>query len=193
MAADQKQARLLKGWLVFLDESGLLLLPVVRRTWSRCRQTPVLRHVGRNRKKLSAIAALCVSPDRREVPLYFQLLVNENFNSMTVLGFLRHLTRHFHDPLLLVWDRARIHRDLHTAVFVDVMHWRQFYFPPYASELNPVEYVWGYLKTNPLANLACPEVGVLAASGRRHARSLQRKPALLRSFIRHSPISLRLC
>jgi transposase len=152
----------------------------------------VLRHVGRNRKKVSAIAALCVSPDRREVRLYFQLLVNENFHSMTVRGFLRQLARHFHAPLLLVWDRARIHRDLRVAVFVDVMQWRQFYFPPYAPELNPVEYLWGYLKTNPLANLACPEVGLLAATGRRHTRSLQRKPDLLRSFIRRSPLYLRL-
>ena len=77
-------------------------MPVVRRTWSRCGQTPVLRHVGRNRKKVSAIAALCVSPDRREVRLYFQLLVDENFNAIAVLGFLRQLARHFHDPLLLV-------------------------------------------------------------------------------------------
>jgi transposase len=178
---------------VLLDESGLLLLPLVGRSWSRCGQTPVLRQVGRNRKKVSAIAALCLSPDRREVRLYFQLLVNENFNSLAVLGFLRQLARHFHAALLLVWARARIHRELHTAVFVDVMQWRQFYFPPYAPELNPLEYLWGYLKTNPLANLACPEVGLLAATGRRHTRSLQRKPALLRSFSRHSPLTLRLC
>jgi transposase len=165
---------------------------VVRRTWSRCGQTPVLRHVGRNLKKVSAIAALCVSPDRREIRLYFQLLVDENFNSIAVLGFLKQLARHFREPLLLLWDRAKIHRGLNTAVFLDVMEWRQFYFPPYAPELNPVEYVWSYLKTNPLANLACPEVALLAAAGRCHARSLQHKPALLRSFIRHSPLSLRL-
>lgn len=152
----------------------------------------MLRHVGRNHKKVSAIAALCVSPDRREVRLYFQLLVDENFNSVAGLGFLRQLARHFHDPLLLLWDRAKIHRGLHVAVFLDVMEWWQFYFPPYAPELNPVEYLWGYLKTNPLANLAYPEVELLAAAGRRHARSLQRKPRLLRSFIRHSPLSLRL-
>jgi transposase len=178
---------------VFLDESGLLLLPVVRRTWSRCGQTPVLRHVARNHKKVSAIAALCVSPDRREVRLYFQLLVDENFTSVAVLGFLKQLARHFRDPLLLVWDRAKIHRGLHIEVFLDVVEWRQFYFPPYAPELNPVEYLWSYLKTNPLANLAYPEVALLAAAGRRHARSLQHKSALLRSFIRHSPLSLRLC
>jgi DDE superfamily endonuclease len=99
----------MNGWLVFLDESGLLLLPVVRRTWSRCGQTPVLRHVGRNLKKVSAIAALCVSPDRREVRLYFQLLVDENFNSAAVLGFVKQLAGHFREPLLLLWDRAKIH------------------------------------------------------------------------------------
>jgi transposase len=26
------------------------------------------------------------------------------------------------------------------------------FFPPYAPELNPVEYLWAWLKTNPLAN-----------------------------------------
>ena len=177
---------------MFLDASGLLLLPVVRRTWSRCGPTPVLRHVGRNHKKVSAIAALCVSPDRREVRLYFQLLVDENFTSAAVRRFLRQLARHFHAPLLLLWDRAKIHRGLHLAVFCDVMEWRQFYFPPYAPELNPVEYLWSYLKTNRLANLAYPEVALLAAAGRRHARSLQHKPGLLRSFLRHSPLPLRL-
>lgn len=178
--------------MVFLDESGLLLLPVVRRTWSRRGETPVLRHVGRNHKKVSAIAALCVSPDRREVRLYFQLLVDANFNRAAVRAFLKQLARHFHDPLLLLWDRAKIHGGLHTEVLLDVMEWRHFYFPPYAPELNPVEYLWSYLKTNPLANLACPEVALLAAAGRRHARSLQHQPDLLRSFIRHSPLSLRL-
>lgn len=153
----------------------------------------MLRHVARNHKKVSAIAALCVSPDRRQVRLYFQLLVDENFNSAAVLGFLRQLARHLHDPLLLFWDRAKIHRGLSTAVFLDVMGWQQFYFPPYAPELNPVEYLWGYLKTKPLANLACPEVALLAKAGRRHARSLQHRPSLLRSFIRHSPLALRLC
>ena len=165
---------------------------MARRAWSRRGETPVLRHVGRNHKKVSAIAALCVSPDRREVRLYFQLLVDANFNRAAVRAFLKQLARHFHDPLLLLWGRAKIHGGLHTEVLLDVMEWRHFYFPPYAPELNPVEYLWSYLKTNPLANLACPEVALLAAAGRRHARSLQHQPDLLRSFISHSPLSLRL-
>lgn len=175
-----------------LDESGLLPPPVARRTWSRRGQTPALRRVGRGHKKASAIAALCVSPDRREVRLYFQLLVDENFNSAAAPGFLKRLARHFRDPPLLVWDRAKIHRGLHPEVFLDVLEWRQFHFPPCAPELNPVERLWSYLKTNPLANLAYPEVALLAAAARRHARSLQHKTPPPRSFIRHSPLPLRL-
>lgn len=182
----------MNGWLVFLDESGLLLLPMVRRTWSRRGHTPVLRHVDGRRKKVSAIAALCVSPDRREVRLYFQLLVDANFNAVAVRGFLKQLARHLRQPLLLLWDRAKIHGGLETQVLLDVLDWREFYFPPYAPELNPVEYVWSYLKTKPLANLACPDVETLAVTGRRHARALQYKYDLLRSFIRHAPLALRL-
>jgi len=115
---------------------------VVRRTWSRRGQTPVLRDVGGKRKKVSAIAALCVSPERREVRRYFQLRVDQNFNAAAVRGFLGQLARHFRGPLLLVWDRAKIHRAPATAVFLDVLEWWQFYFPPYAPELNPVEYLW---------------------------------------------------
>ncbi|MFZ0887835.1 MAG: transposase [Candidatus Binataceae bacterium] len=121
--------------------------------------------------------------------LYFQLLVDANFNSAAVLGFLKQLTRHFRQPLLLVWDRAKIHRGLRTQVSLDIMDWFQFYFPPYAPELNPVEYVWSYLKTNPLANLACPDVDLLAAAGRRHGRSLQHKHGLLRSLHPAQPAS----
>lgn len=192
VATHQKKAGRLRAWLVFIDESGLLLLPVVRRTWSRRGQTPVLWHRGRHRQKVSAIAALCVSPDRREVRLYFQLLVDETFDSKAVLVFVKQLSRHLRTSMVLVWDRSKTHRGAQTKTFLDLRRSLQFYFPPYAPELNPVEYVWSYLKTNPLANLACFDVDLLATVGRRHARSLQRKPDLLRSFIHHSPLSLRL-
>jgi transposase len=66
------------------------------------------------------------------------------------------------------------------------------FLPPYAPELNPIEYVWSYLKLNPLANLAFFDPEQLTTTARRHTRSLQRKPDLLRSFLRHSPLPLRL-
>jgi DDE superfamily endonuclease len=166
---------------------------VVRRTWGRRGQTPVLWHIGRHRRKVSVIAALCVSPDRQAVRLYFQLLVEQNFDSDAVLVFVKHLSRHLHAPMALVWDRSKTHRGAEVRSFLYLARSLPFYFPSYAPELNPVEYVWSYLKTKPLANLASPNVDHLATIGRRHARSIQRKPNLLRSFLRHSPLSLRLC
>ena len=45
---------------------------------------------------------------------------------------------------------------------------------------------------NPLANLAASDVGELAGVARSHARLLQYRGDLLKSCIRHSPLSLRL-
>ena len=192
MDGDQKKAHRLSAWLVFIDESGLLLLPVVRRTWSRRGHTPVLWHRGRHRQKGSVIAALCVSPDRQEVRLYFHLLVDATFNAAAVLTFVKQLARQLGAPMALVWDRSQTHRGPVIKTFLAGVRSVAFPFPPYAPELNPVEYVWSYLKTKPLANLACPDVDQLAVISRRHTRSLQHKSALLRSFIHHSPLSLRL-
>ena len=48
---------------MFLDESGFLLVPSVRRTWAPCGKTPLLVH-RYARDKLSAISAVSVRPVR---------------------------------------------------------------------------------------------------------------------------------
>lgn len=68
-----KKAHQLKAWLVFLDESGLLMGPLVRRSWQPRGQTPVLVQRGRHLGKVSAIAALGVPPRRDGARLYFRL------------------------------------------------------------------------------------------------------------------------
>jgi len=92
-----------------------------------------------------------------------------------------------------VWDGLKAHRSLLTQAFLaDHPRIHVFASPPYAPELNPVEYLWAYLKVNPLANLALTEVPALADATRQASRSVQRRPLLLRSFLAHSPLSLRL-
>jgi hypothetical protein len=66
------------------------------------------------------------------------------------------------------------------------------YLPPYAPELNPVEYLWAWLKTNPLANDPAVDLHNLANRTRRAALSVQRRQDLLRGFLRHTGLSLRL-
>ena len=53
------------------------------------------------------------------------------------------------------------------------------FLPPYAPELNPVEYLWAWLKRHALANF-CPEnLHVLRKTARSKLRSAQRRTAII--------------
>jgi transposase len=177
---------------VFLDESGLLMSPLLRRTWSPCGQRPVLVQRTRHHQKVSVIAALAVSPRRRRVRLCFRLHPGLSVESSRVTAFLRQLACQIRGPVIVVWDRLQAHRSRLVRAFAT--RWRRFHFeafPPYAPELNPVEYSWCWLKTNPLANHAPEDAFELARLARHHSRRLQHRPDLLWSFIDHSPLPLR--
>ena len=192
LAQGKKNAARLGASLVFLDESGLLMMPLVRRTWAPRGQTPFLWQRTNSYRKVSAIAALVVSPRRDHVRLLFRLHPNANINGASVLSFLRPLRRHVHGPIVLLWDRSLTHRArIVQAYITEIEKWRAEFLPPYAPELNPVENVWNYLKTNSMVNEAIYDLGVLTKTARRHGRALQRRERLLRSFMKHTPLFLR--
>jgi transposase len=134
-----------------------------------------------------------VPPERDDVRLYFRLHPNANINAERVVDFLGQLVAQVDAPMVLIWDRLNAHRAYRVQEYLaEHPQLVTEFFPPYAPELNPIEYVWGYLKLNPLANLAFFDLEQLVTTARSHTRSLQRKPDLLRSFLKHSPLSLRL-
>jgi transposase len=174
---------------VFIDESGLLLAPLMRRTWAPCGQTPILYQRGRARQKVSIIAALTLSPRRRQPGLYFSLRANENVTTTWLLPFLRALTRHLHGAFVLVWDRLPGHRAQVITHYLYRPGRRDMaLLPPYAPELNPVEILCAYLKSNPLANFAPLDTPDLARVATRHVHGLRRRPELLRSFFEATPL-----
>jgi transposase len=170
----------------------MLMAPLVRRSRSVRGHTPVLRQRGRFQKKVSAIAALCVLPERDPIALYFRLHADANINTELALDFLEHLQRQLHTPIVLVWDSFQAHKGqlIHECVLPPSAHLE--YLPPYAPEVNPVEYLWAHLKTNSLANNPAFDLHTLAHRARRAAHSVQRRQALLRGFLRHSGLPLRL-
>ena len=48
------------------------------------------------------------------------------------------------------------------------------YLPPYAPELNPVEYIWGYWKHHELPDFCPDDLSELGFFGRRALRRMQR-------------------
>ena len=192
MVPGQKKASRLNAWLVFLDESGILMAPLVRRSWAPRGQTPVLLQRGVHHQKVSVIAALCLASHADSVRFYFRLYPKIDIQARHVIAFLRHLDRELNHPWLLLWDRLNAHRARRTVEFLSARPYPQAYFlPPYAPDLNPVEYAWSYLKMNPLANSPHFDLPRLAQTTRRHARALQHRPDLLSSFISHSPLFSR--
>lgn len=192
MAPGKKNTWRLKASLVFIDESGLLMAPLVRRTWAPVGQTPVLYQRGRSHERISMIAAITVSPRRRKVGLYFSLLANENVVTHSLLRFLRQIRRQLGTPIVLVWDRLNVHRSARAILHRRNHSIHSAFLPPYAPELNPVEAFWSYLKMNPLANHAALDIEELHRRAARHARAIAGDQYLLRSFIRATPLSLRL-
>lgn len=169
------------------------MAPLVRRTWSPRGQTPILYQKTCSRKKVSVIAALCITPCKSRFSLYFRLHPDANINSILAASFIRCLLKEVHGNLIVVWDRFQPHRSKKIQKLLTVTDRLHFeFFPPYAPELNPVENVWSHTKMNPMSNLAAMDIDSLASKSRGNLRSLQYKQELLRSFFKKADLSLRL-
>lgn len=175
--------------MFFLDESGFLLQPLVRRSWAPRGQTPTLDCWDRH-GRLSVISAIRISPQGRRLELLFSVC-EQNITAEQCEAFVVQLLRGVRNPVVLVWDRWSVHRCVASRLEKRFPHrLRVEWLPAYAPELNPVEQVWGNTKYGELANYI-PED--LEALGRRVRRALSRtgnRPDLLRSFFRHAGLEL---
>jgi transposase len=150
LAPGKKNAARLAAHLVFIDESGFLLIPSVQKTWSPVGQTPILIH-RYSHDRISAISGIAVSPKRFHCTLYCHLY-EDNIQGEEVAAFLRQLLRQIRGRLIILLDNGKIHRGdpVHELLSrTSRLHLEPL--PPYAPELNPDESVWNHLKRK-LAN-----------------------------------------
>jgi transposase len=149
-----------KAQLIFLDEAGFQLTPLVRRTLAPRGQTPVLSACQRH-DRISALSCLTLAPDALQPELYFELLPADlNVCAEDVVAFLRQLRRELPGPWTVVWDRHNIHSRSRL-----VQQWLAGEpeviledLPGYAPARNPDEMVWAWLKYGRLANLTPADV-----------------------------------
>ena len=192
MGPGQKKLARLKARLICLDETGFMMAPLIRRTWARRGETPRLAVGRRSHEKVSGIGALAVSPRRRRVTLYLALYPKKNIRGPEVLDFLRQLRRHNSGHLLLLWDQGNPHKHQVVRAYLDRNpRWHPVWLPGYAPELNPQEQVWSYLKYGRLSNFAPDNVSQIRDTVRREARRVARSSSLLKGFLRHSALPLR--
>lgn len=178
--------------LVFLDESGYMLTPTVRRTWAPRGSKPVLDCWDR-RDRISAISGLTVSPKRGRVNLFFDLLPdNTNARGEHVVEFLQQLKRRLHGGFTVLWDRSNIHykSQLVRAYLSEHPEIVPENLPTYAPEINPDELVWGWTKYGRLPNLAAEDTDWLRDHVIGELTHLQQHPELLESFIAKTKLRL---
>jgi DDE superfamily endonuclease len=165
----------------------------VRRTWAPRGATPVLRSWGRQRPRLSALAALTCSPTRCRLGLRWWLGA-ASVRGADVVAFVRRLRRALGRRLLLVWDRLAVHR--YAAWLLDAetsdprAAYRVAWLPAYAPELDPVESVWAQAKRGVLANYVAPDLDALAGMVDMALGAASIGPALLQGFLRHTALPL---
>jgi transposase len=145
--------------VALIDETGVFLNPLVRRTWAKRGRTPVLDSWGRHRDKVSVIGAVTVSPVAQRLGLYFATDPKDYFNAERVVRFLRDLLRHLRGKVIVVWDRGSNHKGPAVRKFLARNERLSLeYLPAYAPDLNPVEAVWSWLKYGKLLNFVPEDV-----------------------------------
>jgi transposase len=176
---------------VFWDESGVSLLPVVRRTWAPRGHTPVIRHRF-NWKRASMAAALCYGSHGGGAAVAFHQQLDA-YNTDTLIQALGELRGFLGgQKATLVWDGLPAHRSLAMRAWLGRQrHWLVVErLPGYAPDLNPVEGLWSSLKGVELANLAADTLQDVTAAAERGIQRIRGTPHLPYSFLRHCGLSL---
>ncbi len=152
------------------------------RSWAPRGQTPLLEFHF-NGDKLSVSAA----PTRRN--FYFRLDPGA-IGELEVIDFLQVLVRHIKQPLLIVWDRLPAPRGRLVREFIELSegHIVTEYLPPYAPELNPVEYIWAYWKQHEPPNVCPKDYWELDQRARKARCRMRRKPRLIAAFWKQSSL-----
>lgn len=192
MAADQKGAVNTRAWIVFLDESGVSLLPQVRRTYAPRGHTPLLRH-RLNWKRASMAAALgyhAADPDQGP-RLCFHLKPG-SYDTAGLIEVLEQMKVFYRrERVVLVWDGLSAHWSRAMRAWVAEQDWLTLErLPAYAPELNPVELLWSSLKKRELANLAGDHLADVADATEQGIHRINTNPQLPWSFLTHTGLTI---
>jgi len=175
--------------ILFVDESGMLLQPLVRRTWALRGQTPILSCWER-RERWSALGGLLVQPGVEGGIQWISRLQEGNVKGEDVAALVEEVAQAI-GKLVVVWDRWSAHRKAERLLRERGMDDVEVeYLPAYAPELNPVEQVWGYTKYGVLANFVPRDKEELRERVEQVFREVNTQPQKLWNFLRHTGLAL---
>lgn len=167
-----------------MDESGLLMAPLVRRSWAPRGHPPRQEEKGGHREKVSVTAAIWLTPSRDRLGLAYQTLVNAYFTNVEVAEFAQAAVSGLAGPVIMPWDGGTMHKGGPIREVVERSRGRLDIesMPAHAPELMPVEFLWRWLKYDRLCNFAPPGARALNEAIVRELEPTRQDQELLRSF-----------
>ncbi|MEO8393395.1 MAG: IS630 family transposase, partial [Chloroflexota bacterium] len=139
------------GQIIALDEMSLYFQATTTRVWAAVGQTPVVR-VSSQRDPVHFYEAVNLRTGHEVV------LPTADMTRETPAAFLRDLLLCYPiQPILLLWDRAKWHKDeVVKQVIADKPRLDRVFFPPASPHLNPQEPVWSQARAAVSHNHTCP-------------------------------------
>lgn len=178
--AIQKEAKAVKATIYFGDEAGVRSDYHSGTTWAPKGQTPVVRTTGA-RHSLNLVSAVSAKGAMRFMTVKGKLTTDR------FIEFLERLLKNQNTPVFLIVDGHPVHRSARVRAFVEATDGRLklFHLPAYSPELNPDEQVWNQLKNHRIGKMFIKSLDDMVEKVGSALRSIQRSPALIRSFFQH--------
>jgi hypothetical protein len=192
MATHQKGAVKKRAWIVFFDESGISLLPQVRRTYAPRGRTPLLSHrLNWKRAGMAAALGYHAADCERGPRLCFHLKPG-TYDTTSLIDVLEQIKAFYAGELVvLVWDGLSAHWSRGMRAWAAEQDWLTLErLPAYAPELNPVELLWSAIKTCELANLAGDHLADVADAAERGIQRVCSSEQLPWSFLTHTGLTI---
>ncbi|GHJ97886.1 putative transposase [Streptomyces sp. NE5-10] len=167
-----------RAWIVFLDESGVSLLPQIRRTYAPRDRTPLLRH-RLNWKRASMAGALGYhAADPNRGPRLCFHIKPGSYDTAALIEVLKQMKTFYNgERVILVWEGLSTHWSRAMRAWVAEQNWPTLErLPAYAPEPNPVELLWSSLKKRELANLAGDHLADVADAAEQSIRRINTNP-----------------
>ena len=145
-------------------------------------QVPITRAIQRNEKEIQRW--------RDEV---WPELKCRAIRERRTLVFVDDLGHQIKGAALVVWDRSPIHRRVAVQEFIAAVGAKNLHvelLPPYAPDLNPVEWLWRQLKKVELRNLSCRDLEDLHEEFHLAIGRIRGKPRLFPSFFAGAELPL---
>lgn len=181
----RKRAKKEGGAIFWGDETGVRADYRTGRSFSPRGTKPVTRGTGK-RFGCSVISAISNTGK-----MYF-MVYETTCNSDLFIKFLRQLIRQSRGTkVFLVVDNLSVHRSRKVTAWVKQRRdeIELVFLPPYAPELNPDELLNHDLKANAVGMRRVRKKSELLANVRRHLRSRQRSPSVIRAFFREKHVA----